>query len=74
MEETPITRAFKRMPEEPLSRAYKRMNSISRELKVLTDDTQELYHSLFLQTLHLQKDLQSVLKLLLEAAPELAEE
>ena len=74
MEETPITRAFKRMPEEPISRAYKSLNGIIRAHKTIMDDTTEMYHTLFVQSLHLQKDLQAVLAKLLEAAPELAEE
>ena len=74
MQETPITSAFKRMPEEPISRAYKRLRRMSQELRELTDDTQEVHHNLFLRTLHLQKDFQSTLKLLLEAAPDLADD
>ena len=74
MEETPITRVFKRMPEEPITRAYKSLNRIIKDHKIVMDHTTEMYHSLFVQSLHLQKDLQSVLARLLEAAPELAEE
>jgi len=74
MEETPITRVFKRMPEDPLFRAYKRLNGIIQDHRIAMDEMQELHHDIFAQNLHLQKDLQSVLAKLLEAAPELADQ
>ena len=62
------------MQEEPISRAYKRLKIAIREQRELMDETQELYHDMFVRTLHLQKDLQSVLGKLVEAMPALAEQ
>jgi len=60
--------------DEPINRAYKRLRSAIREHKELMAQNQELYYNVFIRTLHLQKDLQSVLEKLLEAAPELETE
>ena len=74
MEETPITKAFSRMPEDPISRAYKRLHGAIKDLREIMDETEEMYHNLFVQTLHVQKNLQSALCKLIEAAPDLEDE
>ena len=61
------------MQNEPISKAYKQLQEAIREQRVLMDETQELYHNMFVQTLHLQKDLQAVLGRLVEALPELTQ-
>jgi len=74
MEETAISKTCKRMPDDPIYRAYKRLNRAIKDQKEIMDETVELYHTLFVRSLHVQKDLQSALGKLIEAAPDLADE
>ena len=62
------------MQDEPISRAYKRLRLVIREHQELMAENQELYYNVFVRTLHLQKDMQSVLEKLHEAVPELETE
>jgi len=74
MEETAISKTCKRMPDDPIYRAYKRLNRAIKDQKEIMDETVELYHTLFVRSLHVQKDMQSALGRLIEAAPDLADE
>ena len=62
------------MQDEPIARAYKRLRGTIREHQELMTENQELYYNVFIRTLHLQKDLQSVLEKLHEAMPKLDEQ
>jgi len=62
------------MQNEPIARAYTRLRRVIREHQELMTENQELYYNVFIRTLHLQKDLQSVLEKLHEAMPELDEQ
>jgi len=55
------------MPNEALTDAYKSLNIITKELRLVMDDTQQMYHHLFVQTLDIHNQMQIILRKLKDA-------
>ena len=55
------------MKNEALTRATKSLNIVTRELRDAMDDTQEMYHELFVRMLHVHNTLQTILGKLKDA-------
>ena len=59
------------MQNASLTEACKALNIVTRELREVMDDTQQMYHHLFVQTLDIHNSLQSILRKLKDAETEL---
>ena len=55
------------MPNESLSKATKSLNLVIRDLRETLDETQEMYHQLFLRVLETHNTLQTILSKLKDA-------
>ena len=55
------------MPNESLVRATKSLNVVIRELRETMDDTQQMYHNLFVRMLDTHNRLQTILAKLKDA-------